>query len=89
VGGGILRIRLGGQGGPLLLGRSAEQPYVRPSEDDPELDARVKRARKRVFISSRVLTSEAAIAELEEWRRTKTQRRAARGHRVVVDTIPA
>jgi hypothetical protein len=48
----------------------------------------VKRARKRVFISSRVLTSEDAIAELEERGRTKPQRRAARGRRVIGETIP-
>jgi hypothetical protein len=44
---------------------------------------------KTVFIGSRVLTSEDDIAELEERRRTKPQRRAARARRVVVETIPA
>jgi hypothetical protein len=49
---------------PRLVDREGRFPpdepliiaYVRPSEDDPEMDARVKPARKRVFISSIVLS---------------------------------
>ena len=62
--------------------------YVRQSDEDPEQDARVKQGRKRVFISSRVLTSDEAIRELEERKRTKPQRRAGRVRRVVVEAAP-
>ena len=62
--------------------------YVRQSDEDPEQDARVKQGRKRVFMGSRVLTSDEAIRELEERKRTKAQRRAGRVRRVVVEAAP-
>jgi hypothetical protein len=61
---------------------------VRPSEEDLEMDARVKQGKRRVFISFRVLTSDAAIAELEEGKRPKGQRQARRPRRIVVEAVP-
>jgi hypothetical protein len=50
--------------------------------------ALVRQGRKRVFIRSMVLTSDAAIGELEERKRTKGQRQARRPRQVVVEAVP-
>jgi hypothetical protein len=63
-------------------------PYVRQSDEDPELDARAKQGRKRAFISSRVLTSAHAIRELEARTQAKPQRRAGRVRRGLVEAAP-
>ena len=58
------------------------------SDIDPETEARIKQGRKRVFISSRVLTSDEAISELEGRKLTKPLRKAGRIRRAVVDIPP-
>jgi hypothetical protein len=63
-------------------------PYVRQSDEDPELDAWVKQGRKRVLISSRALTSADAMQELEARKQAKPQRRAGRVRRVLVEAAP-
>ena len=71
---------------------SPEQPlasvYVRRSDEDPEMDAMVKQGRKRVFISSRVLTSGEAIADLRARKMTKPMRKARGIRHAVVDVLP-
>jgi hypothetical protein len=64
--------------GTFSPGQPHASPYVRPSDDDPELEARVKLGRKRVFISSRVWTSPDAMweLELEDKEQTRPQRGA-------------
>jgi hypothetical protein len=57
--------------------------HVRQSHDEPELDARVKQGRKRIFSSS-----PDATLEVEGRKRTKPERRAARVRRVVVEAAP-
>ena len=65
-----------------------QSKYVHESDDDPELVAKRADTRKRVFISSRVLTSDEAIAELEERKRTKVQRKTRRTRRALVEVVP-
>jgi hypothetical protein len=62
--------------------------YVRPGEDDPGMDARVKQGRTRDFIRSKALAPDPAIAELEERKRSKGHRQTAGARRVVAAVPP-
>ena len=74
--------------GAFMADAPLASPYVQMSDIDPETEARIKQGRKRVFISSRVLTSDEAISELEGRKLTKPLRKAGRIRRAVVDIPP-